>query len=64
MGWRKQGVAGRSEMHDLLQQVEDVKQLAQLLSRRSATSGNESGARHEKSTIPLGRRAGNRQSLT
>ena len=50
--WRKQGVAGRSEMHDLLQQVEDVKQLAQLLSRRSETSGNESGARHEKFTSP------------
>ena len=50
--WRKQGVAGRSEIEDLLQQVEDVKQLAQLLSRRSETSGNESGARHEKSPRP------------
>ena len=56
--WRKQGVAGRSEMHDLLQQVEDVKQLAQLLSRRSETSGNESGARGgELTSPPAGARA-------
>lgn len=33
-GWRKQGVAGRPEIQELLQEVEDVKQLAQLLSRR------------------------------
>lgn len=26
--WRKHGVAARSEMHDLLRQVEDQKQLA------------------------------------
>ena len=48
-GWRKQGFAGRSEIQELLQQLEDVKQLAQLLYRRSKTSGNESGAPGEKS---------------
>ena len=40
-GWLEQGTAKRSDMQDLLQQVESVKQLAQLLSRRSEASRNE-----------------------
>lgn len=52
MGWRTQGVAGRSEMQELLQQAEDVKQLTQFLSRRSETSGNESGARGKELNGP------------
>ena len=51
-GWLKHGSVQRSDMQDLLQQVEGVKQLAQLLSRRSAASRNESGARGEKLTGP------------
>lgn len=54
-GWRTQSVAGRSEMQELLQQAEDVKQLTELLSRRSETSGNESGARGKKlNGLPAG----------
>ena len=51
-GWLEQGTVQRSDMQDLLQQVESVKQLAQLLSRRSEASRNESGARGEESTDP------------
>ena len=46
--WLKHGSVRRSDMQDLLQQVEDVKQLAQLLSRRSAAPRNEPGARGEE----------------
>ena len=53
-GWLEQGTVQRSDMQDLLQQVESVKQLAQLLSRRSDGSRNESGARGEESTGPSG----------
>ena len=49
-GWLEQGTVQRSDMQDLLQQVESVKQLAQLLSRRSDASRNESGAHREEST--------------
>ena len=49
-GWLEQGSVQRSDMEDLLQQVENVKQLAQLLSRRSDASRNESGARGEELT--------------
>ena len=49
-GWLEQGTVQRSDMEDLLQQVESVKQLAQLLSRRSEASRNESGARGEELT--------------
>ena len=52
-GWLEQGAVERSDMEDLLQQVESVKQLAQLLSRRSDASGHESGARGEELTGPL-----------
>ncbi len=51
-GWLEQGSVQRSDMQDLLQQVESVKQLAQLLSRRSDASLDESGARDEKLTGP------------
>ena len=51
-GWLEQGTVQRSDMQDLLQQVESVKQLAQLLSRRSDESLDESGARDEKLTGP------------
>ena len=51
-GWLKHGSVRRSDMQDLLQQVEDVKQLAQLLSRRSGASRNESGARDEEVDRP------------
>ena len=60
-GWLEQGSVQRSEMQDLLQQVESVKQLAQLLSRRSEASRNESGARGERLTDPpagVGTRSG------
>ena len=57
-GWLEHGSVRRSDMQDLLQQVEDVKQLAQLLSRRSAASRDESGARGEESDRPAGGRAG------
>ena len=60
--WLEQGVVLRPEMQELLQQVEDVKQLAQLLSRRSETSGNESGARGgELTSPPAGARATGRR---
>ena len=49
-GWLEQGTVQRSDLEDLLQQVENVKQLAQLLSRRSDASRNESGARGEELT--------------
>ena len=52
-GWLEQGSVQRSDMQDLLQQVESVKQLAQLLSRRSEASRNESGARGERLPDPL-----------
>ena len=51
-GWLKHGSVRRSDLQELLQQVEDVKQLAQLLSRRSAASRNESGARGEEADRP------------
>ena len=41
-GWLEEGSVQRSDMQDLLQQVENVKQLAQLLSRRLDASRNES----------------------
>ena len=47
-GWLEQGVVQRSEMHDLLRQVQSVKQLAQLLSSRSEASRNQSGAPGER----------------
>ncbi|MCY3843298.1 MAG: helix-turn-helix transcriptional regulator [Acidobacteria bacterium] len=51
-GWLEHGSVQRSDMQDLLQQVESVKQLAQLLSRRSGASRNESGAPGERLTDP------------
>ena len=60
-GWLEQGTVQRSDMQDLLQQVESVKQLGQLLSRRSEASRNESGARGERLTDPpagVGTRSG------
>ena len=60
-GWLEQGSVQRSEMQDLLQQLESVKQLAQLLSRRSEASRNESGAIGERLTDPpagVGTRSG------
>ena len=51
-GWLEQGSVQRSDMQDLLQQVEGVKQLAQLLSRRSETSRNESAALGDRLTAP------------
>ena len=53
-GWLEQGTVQRSDMQDLLQQVESVKQLAQLLSRRSDASRDEPGGRDEKLTGPPG----------
>ena len=58
-GWLEQGVVQRSEMQDLLQQIESVKQLAQLLSRRSEASRNQSGAPWRTVGRPAARRAGN-----
>ena len=40
-GWLERGSVQHSDMEDLLQQVENVKQLAQLLSRRPEASRNE-----------------------
>ena len=57
-GWLRHGSVRRSDMQDLLQQVEDVKQLAQLLSRQSAASRNESGARGEEADRPADGRGG------
>ena len=51
-GWLEHGSVQRSDMQDLLQQVESVKQLAQLLSRRSEASRNESGATGERLPDP------------
>ncbi len=51
-GWLEHGSVQRSDMQDLLQQVESVKQLAQLLSRRSETSRNEPGALDERLADP------------
>ena len=51
-GWLEYGSVQRSDMEDLLQQVEGVKQLAQLLSLRSDASRNESGAPGERLTDP------------
>ena len=50
--WLEHGSVQRSEMEELLQQVEGVKQLAQLLSLRSDTSRNEFGAPGERLTHP------------
>ena len=55
-GWLEHGSVRRSDLQDLLQQVEGVKQLAQLLSRRSAASRNESGAPGEEVDRPAGGR--------
>ena len=49
-GWIEQGSVQRSDMQNLLQQVENVKQLAQLLFRRSDASRNESGALGDRLT--------------
>ena len=60
-GWLEQGSVQRSDMQDLLQQIESVKQLAQLLSRRSEASRKDSGARGERLTDPpagVGTRSG------
>ena len=54
-GWLEQGSVQRSDMQDLLQQVESVKQLAQLLSRRSEATRNESGALGERLPDPPAR---------
>ena len=54
-GWLEQGSVQRSDMQDLLQQVESVKQLAQLLSRRSGASRNESAAPGERLPDPPAR---------
>ena len=51
-GWLEQGSVQRSDMQDLLQQVESVKQLGQLLSRRSEASLNESAALGDRLTAP------------
>ena len=51
-GWLEQGAVQRSEMQDLMQQVESVKQLGQLLSRQSEASRNQSGAPGERSAGP------------
>ena len=51
-GWLEQGVVERSDMQDLLQQVESVKQLGQLLSRQSEASRNQSRAHGERLTEP------------
>jgi len=51
-GWLEHGSVQRSDMEDLLQQVEGVKQLAQLLSLRSDASRDESGAPGERLTDP------------
>ena len=42
--WLEQGRVERSEMQGLLQEIEDVKQLGQMLSCRSDASRNQSGA--------------------
>ena len=63
-GWLEQGSVQRSEMQDLLQQLESVKQLAQLLSRRSEASRNESGALGERLTDPPDRRGGEERAVT
>ena len=51
-GWLEHGSVQRADLEDLLQQVEGVKQLAQLLSRRSEASRSESGAPAERSPDP------------
>ena len=51
-GWLEQGSVQRSDMEDLLQHVESVKQLGQLLSWRSEASRNQSGAPGERLTDP------------
>ena len=63
-GWLKQGSVQRSEMQDLLQQVESVKQLAQLLSRRSEASRDESGALWRTVGRPAGGRGGDERAVT
>ena len=55
-GWLEHGSVRRSDLQDLLQQVEGVKQLAQLLSRRSAAPRNEFGAPGEEVDRPAGGR--------
>ena len=62
MDWLDQGSVQRSDMQDLPQQVENVKQLAQSLSRRSDASRNQSGAPGERLTDSRpGVRASSRQ---
>lgn len=49
-GWLEQGAVERSAMENPLQQVESVKQAAQLLSCRPDASRNHSGSLGERST--------------
>ena len=51
--WLEHGTAERVDMEDLLQQVESVKQLAQILSRRSETSRHQPGAFRHQLIDPL-----------
>ena len=51
--WLEHGTAERADMEDLLQQVESVRQLAQILSRRSETSRHQPGAFRQQLTDPL-----------
>ena len=51
-GWLEHGSVQRSDLEDLLQQVEGVKQLVQLLSRHSDASRNEAGAPGDRLTDP------------
>ena len=51
--WLEQGTAERVDMEDLLQQVESVKQLAQILSRRSEASRRQPRAFRQQLTDPL-----------
>ena len=63
-GWLEHGSVQRSDMQDLLQQVESVKQLAQLLSRRSGASRNESRSARRTIARPAGRRGGDERAVT
>ena len=63
-GWLEQGSVQRSDMQDLLQQVENVKQLAQLLSRRSGSVPQRVQSAERTVGRPDSTRAGEQRAVT
>ena len=63
-GWLEHGTVQRSDMQDLLQQVEGVKRLVQLLSQRSEASQQRVRSAWRTVDRPAGRRRGEQRAVT